>query len=141
MHAYQGNPHVNTGILNMTNIKIAHGRACEELTHYMRQNKIDRVLVVASEHYWVPSGIDVQLKEQLHNLKIVLFHQFTSNPCFDEVMAACKLMTTCKAQMILGLGGGTAMDIAKSVAVLANYSEQDARNAIENSASTFTNKV
>ncbi|MEE9339393.1 MAG: phosphonoacetaldehyde reductase [Methylococcaceae bacterium] len=125
----------------MTEIRIAHGEAGNQLTQFLRLNGTERILIIASERCWLRSGLNAVLEQQLPKLQIVLFHQFTPNPGFEEVMAGCELRNSQQSQMILGLGGGSAMDIAKSVALLANYSEQEARNIIETSSQNFTDKV
>lgn len=125
----------------MTEIRIAHGEAGNELLQFLRLNGTEKILIIASERSWNQSGLNSVLEKQLPKIQIVLFHQFTPNPGFDEVMAGCELRNTHQSQIILGLGGGSAMDIAKSIALLANYSEQDARSVIETSSQNFTNKV
>lgn len=53
------------------------------------------------------------------NIKFTTFLDVTPNPTTDAVDAACALYKECQATSIIALGGGSAIDVAKAVGILA----------------------
>ncbi|MGE5405370.1 MAG: iron-containing alcohol dehydrogenase family protein [Candidatus Saccharibacteria bacterium] len=62
---------------------------------------------------------DVKRVLQLMDITYSVFDKIENNPSLDNVEAAGKAAQACEADLIIGIGGGSPLDAAKAVAVLA----------------------
>jgi len=114
----------------MPRIMISHGQSAKNFVDYLCENSLKRVLVITSSRAWEQSKISSHLENFFPDIQVILFHDFCPNPTFEEIHRACLLAEKHNTQAVLGLGGGTAMDIAKSVVVMAGLSEDAAKALI-----------
>ena len=86
-------------------------------------------LVVTGRRAMRRAGITDKLLRQLEaaGVRPVLFEQVPPNPTTDDVDAGVALALREKAQVVLGLGGGSAMDTAKAIAAVA----RDGRRTVD----------
>ena len=81
-----------------------------------------------------PEGKTVPLKTLFEPLDCVHFTDFTPNPKYEEVSEGVRLFRESKADVIVAVGGGSAMDVAKCVKLYCkmdprrNYLRQEAAN-------------
>jgi alcohol dehydrogenase class IV len=61
---------------------------------------------------------DLLMKE---GISVTHFDGVTPNPTTDVVSAGARLARDCRAEVVLGLGGGSSMDAAKAIAVEATH--------------------
>ncbi|WP_050997278.1 MULTISPECIES: phosphonoacetaldehyde reductase [Frankia] len=73
-----------------------------------------RVLVVASARAFRAAGVE----ELLAVSEVALFSGFTPNPRLGDVVAGCRLRDRWRPEVIVGVGGGSALDVAKLVRLL-----------------------
>ncbi len=73
-----------------------------------------RVLVVASARAFRAAGVEGLLA----GTEVALFSGFTPNPRLDDVVAGCRLRDQWRPEVIVGVGGGSALDMAKLVRLL-----------------------
>ncbi|WJG09491.1 iron-containing alcohol dehydrogenase [Aliiglaciecola sp. LCG003] len=85
------------------------------------QRGIARVLIVTDKQIHALGLLD-KFKQSLRNQQIVfsVFDQVEPDPSADTVMAATSMATAEQVQMVIGFGGGSSLDVAKLVAVLAS---------------------
>ncbi len=69
------------------------------------------------------AGLLQKALDALGNLPCVVFDQTPSNPTEAAVMAAAQLYKQSSCDGLIALGGGSAMDCAKGVAIAATHSE------------------
>lgn len=74
----------------------------------------ERVLVVASTNGVQRAGLDRWLDDPRYRL----FSAFRPNPDLSDVLAGCALRDEWRPSLVVGLGGGSAMDVAKLVRAL-----------------------
>ena len=86
-------------------------------------------LVVTGRSAMRQAGATDKLLRQLEaaGVRPVLFEQVPPNPTTDVVDAGVALVLREKAQVVLGLGGGSALDTAKAIAAVA----RDGRRTVE----------
>lgn len=79
-----------------------------------------KALIIASDSA-KPTGLLKRVEQYLDEAKIehVFFNQFMQNPLSTLVMDGAKLANEEKCDMVIGLGGGSAMDMAKGIAFCA----------------------
>lgn len=83
--------------------------------------KVNRVTVVTGQSFARRTGLCDRLEAILRDAGVreVTFAAASPNPPVSEVEAAAKLARETGAELLIGLGGGSAMDAAKAAAVLA----------------------
>lgn len=87
------------------------------------QSHKNRVFFVSAKSY-NRSNIETKLSIYANDIIVTRFSQFDENPTFEEVMQGVKLFKQAKTQLIIALGGGTAIDLAKLIKYYA-YNELD----------------
>ncbi|MFJ9774021.1 phosphonoacetaldehyde reductase [Kitasatospora sp. NPDC101157] len=73
-----------------------------------------RVLVVATPRALHAVGVHTLLEDT----QWLPFSAFTPNPRIEDVLTGCRLRENWQPDLVLGIGGGSAMDVAKAVRLL-----------------------
>ena len=61
------------------------------------------------------------LVSDLHGLDVAVFSEIFGNPVRSQVMAGAAAYKAHKADAVIGVGGGAALDVAKAIALMANH--------------------
>ncbi|PUF88146.1 MULTISPECIES: iron-containing alcohol dehydrogenase [unclassified Geobacillus] len=78
------------------------------------------VLIVSDPGVIEAGWLDVAVKScKQANLKYTIFHDVTINPKDIEVEKGCKVYIENECDAIIGIGGGSPLDVAKAIAILA----------------------
>ncbi len=86
------------------------------------------VMVVASERSVATTG----LRQKLPDVRLTHFNGFSPNPTLDAALAAARLADRSRPDHIIGLGGGSALDVAKLARVLPTEEAQAAQSVKQN---------
>ena len=86
----------------------------EELTQLGGQ----RVLLVSTGNSYRSCGAKEIIEPRLGGFSLTVFDEFTPNPTYDEVMAGVDCFIREGCNVILAIGGGSAIDMAKSINAL-----------------------
>jgi alcohol dehydrogenase class IV len=78
------------------------------------------VLLVSGKSAYLRSGTEQVLNSALQGTRVHWFHEFTSNPTIEQVQAAVEKSRENACDAVVAVGGGTALDIAKAAAALAD---------------------
>jgi alcohol dehydrogenase class IV len=89
-----------------------------------------RVLLVCGQGSYESSGARQAVEELLDGLQVARFSGFSANPKLEDVERGIRMVRQEEPDTVLAIGGGTAMDIAKTVAVLADE-EGEPRDYVE----------
>lgn len=65
------------------------------------------------------------------NITYILYNEVTPNPTVDQVDEAARMGNELGAKAVIGIGGGSPIDAAKSVAILLEYKDKTARDIYE----------
>ncbi|OXB93192.1 iron-containing alcohol dehydrogenase [Parageobacillus galactosidasius] len=77
------------------------------------------VLIVSDPGVIEAGWLDVAVKScKQANLKYTIFHDVTINPKDIEVEKGCKVYIENECDAIIGIGGGSPLDVAKAIAIL-----------------------
>lgn len=79
-----------------------------------------RVLVVTGRSSAARSGLFTRIRNAMGNCQVELFAEVEPNPSIQTVERGARLARQAHSDLILGAGGGSAMDAAKAIAVLAS---------------------
>ncbi|HIQ03204.1 MAG TPA: iron-containing alcohol dehydrogenase [Desulfurococcales archaeon] len=100
----------------------------------LKENRgIDRVLIVTGKRSYKISGAWDYVKPALEENKVeyVIYDKVGPNPTVDMVDEAAKLGREFGAKAVIGIGGGSPQDTAKSAAILLEYKDKNARELYE----------
>lgn len=89
-----------------------------ELHEYIDDNK-DRILLVTDKTVAKKSGALEKIRPQLEDRHVLLFDDVEENPSLDVLQKGNRLARDNHSNLIIGIGGGSSMDAAKGIAVLA----------------------
>ena len=88
--------------------------ALDQLAESVGAFRPARVLLVASRRALEATRV----LDRLAGHQVHVFSGFRANPVLDDTLAGCRALHECDADLIVGLGGGSAMDTAKLVRLL-----------------------
>jgi len=86
-----------------------------ELTTRFTSNSNCKILVVTGKQSFELSGASVALKEILKSCQTTYFNDFEVNPKLDDAVNGVKLAIDHKVEMIIAIGGGSVLDMAKLI--------------------------
>jgi alcohol dehydrogenase class IV len=89
------------------------------LPKILREHRTHSVLLVSGRSAHAKSGVEDLLKPLLTCMQLHWFRDFTSNPTIKQVEVAVEVIREKHCDAVVGIGGGTALDIAKAAATLA----------------------
>ena len=92
----------------------------EDIAKDMVKKGIDKILVVSGRNAYKSSGAWDVIEKALKNngIKYINYAEVTPNPTADAVDAAVKLGRDFGVKAVMGIGGGSPIDAAKSAAIL-----------------------
>lgn len=101
----------------------------KELAH----KGLDKVVILTGKSAYKKTGAwDVVSKAlEENNIEYALFDKITPNPQHLDIDEAAKLGKEISAKAVIGIGGGSPIDSAKSVAILLKYPEKTAAELYE----------
>ncbi len=102
---------------------------CEDL----KGKEINKVIVVTGRGAYKKSGAWEPTKAAFkkHGIEYVQYDKVTPNPEASHVNEASAIGREFGAQAVIGIGGGSPIDAAKSVAVLLKYTDKTAQELYE----------
>jgi len=105
----------------------------EKILEDLQKKGITKLIVVTDEKAYKITGawdvIEPALKEK--GIEWVLYDKVIPNPTVEQVDEAAKLGKQSGAAAVLGIGGGSPIDTAKSVAILLEYTDKTAAELYE----------
>ena len=105
----------------------------EDVAKDMKSKGIDKILVVSGRNAYKSSGAWDVIEKALKNNGIAYtnYAEVTPNPTADAVDAAAKQGKEFGAKAVMGIGGGSPIDAAKSVAIILANDGVTARDIYE----------
>jgi alcohol dehydrogenase len=104
-----------------------------DIAKELKKKGIAKVIVVTGKSSYIKTGAWDYAKKALQENEIdfIIYDGITPNPTVDQVDAATIMGREFGARAVLSIGGGSPIDAAKSIAILLEYPEQNARNLME----------
>ena len=103
----------------------------EQLIHIAQKHKAKKVLVVTGKKSFLLSGAKAYLSNLFEDIKVVRFSDFEVNPQLEDVWGGIKILRDFEPQLIVAIGGGSVIDMAKLVNCFAANTHRDAVDIIE----------
>lgn len=92
-----------------------------ELDEYLEKAKVQTLLLVCDAAFNLLniSKYFANLEERM-GIKVIKFNEFQSNPSYESVAEGTKLFLKTKCELIVAVGGGSAIDVAKCIKLYSN---------------------
>ncbi|MHB9945848.1 alcohol dehydrogenase [Clostridium botulinum] len=104
-----------------------------DIASNLKNMNIDKVLIVTGRGAYRKTGAWEYVEKALEkeNITYILYNEVTPNPTVDQVDEAARMGSELGAKAVIGIGGGSPIDAAKSVAILLEYKDKTARDIYE----------
>lgn len=108
-------------VFNTSSSIVSANGASTNLIQFCRSKNVSRLLLVTDKGL-LSAGLldDLTLALETNNVPYVFFSDVTADPTDSAVLKAVTVAQTEKADLIVGFGGGSPMDVAKIVSYLAH---------------------
>ncbi|TCW41986.1 iron-containing alcohol dehydrogenase [Thermoanaerobacterium thermosaccharolyticum] len=118
---------------NTTYFGIGSIQKIKDILEILKNKGIDNVIFITGKGSYKASGAWDVVKPVLDelDLKYSLYDRVGPNPTVDMIDEAAKIGRESGAKAVVGIGGGSPIDTAKSVAVLLKYTDKNARELYE----------
>jgi alcohol dehydrogenase len=100
-----------------TKIRFGWGRF-QEIRQVVDELKGKKIFLVTSKHFAKRYGILDKLSDFLKGLTLVVFAEVEENPTIETVDRGAAQCRESKCDLVMGLGGGSALDAGKAMAML-----------------------
>lgn len=92
-----------------------------DITNYFVENKINKILLVCDKGSIPFLKIYDYFKDlEGQGIDVVWFSDFEPNPQYESVCNGVELFNDEKCEMIVAVGGGSAIDVAKCIKLYSN---------------------
>ncbi len=100
----------------MTEQRSYFSRGCvRELPGLLAEYDADSVLLVCGRKSFETSGLEPIITAALSGCRLCRFSDFSANPTLQESLAGARLAQAQQCSLIIAAGGGSAMDVAKTI--------------------------
>ena len=94
--------------------------ALDELPGILAKSGAQRVFLVTGRTSYAASGAENRLSKMFTGRSVRRFCDFQENPKIEDVVAGIKAFRLADPDLVIAVGGGTAMDLAKIINALAS---------------------
>ncbi len=96
------------------------GKSEEALAEVLREEAPRKIFLVADKNAYGKSGAEALFSSILKDFDVVAFSEFQENPKIEDIEKGIEAFRSHNPDLVLAVGGGSALDTAKSVNVLAS---------------------
>ena len=89
------------------------------LQEIIKKYQPNSIFLVTGRSSYELSGAKRELELILKKYKIIIFNDFTINPKIEDIKKGIKLFKRNDCDLVIAIGGGSVIDIAKSINILA----------------------
>lgn len=88
-----------------------------KLKEILSNTNPSHVFLVTGKKSYTLSGAEAVIKELIPAQNYTRFSDFSTNPKLEDVMKGCELLAKHKSELIIAIGGGSVIDMAKLISV------------------------
>jgi alcohol dehydrogenase len=107
---------------NMQTIQSGLGSS-ENLREVLKIYGASRILAVTGRRSFESSGAKIRLADALQDFQVTYFDDFSPNPKLDDAKRGAKLIYEHGIELIISVGGGSVMDMAKLIKAFSSNME------------------
>ena len=105
-----------------------------QIREIIAENNANKILLVTGKKSYISSNAKSKLDRLLSNVHIKQFNKFEVNPKIDDVFTGIKAIHSTKFDLIIAVGGGSVIDMAKLINILAVQKDSNLVKYIDNSS-------
>lgn len=102
-----------------------------KLKDIVRQYAPQRILLVRDGQAYTICGAQSVMNEALKGIIVIDFFDFQQNPKIEDVQKGLTILKQQSVDLIIGIGGGSVMDMAKLIRILHSYNVDESFKPIE----------
>ncbi len=103
---------------------IGRNSACS-IVEALKRLSAKSVLLVTGKASYRTSGAEAIFSELLSPFQVTHFSDFSPNPTLEEALKGVEICREVKANVVIAVGGGSAMDVAKAIAAFRDIPGQE----------------
>lgn len=105
----------------------------EEIVNELKAEGVESFLVVTGKNAYISSGAWEVIESVMlsKGVKFAVYSGVTPNPTVEQVDTAVEVGRSINASAVIGIGGGSAIDAAKSAAIMLKYPERKCADLYE----------
>ncbi|HBA36485.1 TPA: alcohol dehydrogenase [Candidatus Falkowbacteria bacterium] len=93
--------------------------AIKNLDKYLGHNKVKKIFLVSGKMAYKLCGAEKLLRPVFEKYSVFNFTGFSSNPNLVDIKRGLKLFKKYNPDLVIAIGGGSAIDVAKTINILA----------------------
>ena len=105
----------------------------EKVETLIKETKSKKILLVTGKQSYITSNAKDKLDIILRNIYVEQFSQFDVNPNLDDVYTGLKLFKNIEYDLVIAIGGGSVIDMAKLINILSAQKNSDILRYIKDS--------
>lgn len=90
-----------------------------DLKNLVSKYSANKIFLVTGKNSYFHSGSDKFISEALEGMEYVRFSEFDQNPRYEDAMRGLDLFLQSKFDLIIAIGGGSVMDMAKLINIFS----------------------
>lgn len=94
----------------------------QNIAEILEQEDPSSILLVHGKNSYQHSGAVAVLTRMLRPYTVTEFTGFSSNPQWEEVIRGIELWKSTRPELVIAIGGGSSIDVAKAMTILAQQS-------------------
>jgi phosphonopyruvate decarboxylase len=102
----------------------------KDLPKFIELTKPKNIFLVTGKKSYEQSGAKDKVESMLDNIETINFSEFSVNPKLEDVEKGIRIFNEEKCDLVIAVGGGSVIDIAKAINVLASQ-EGKAKDYVE----------
>ncbi len=91
----------------------------------IKETRAEKILLVTGKQSYVYCNAKSWIDKILNNIYTEQFNQFKVNPKLDDVYTGVRLLKNTKFDLVIAVGGGSVIDMAKLINILAVQKDSD----------------
>lgn len=112
-----------------------------ELLGLINKKNIKSVFLVTGRKSYETTGAGKKLSNISQKCEVTRFFDFEVNPKIEDVITGVNLLRKVKSEIIIAIGGGSVIDVAKSINVLVNYNDNQYLDVVSGKLETIKTKL
>ena len=91
-----------------------------KLALILKNHKPKSIFLVTGQSSYEKSGAKQAIEKILEGFKVIKFDKFEENPKLEDIKKGVQLFKKSKCDFVIAIGGGSAIDVAKSINIISS---------------------
>ena len=105
-------------------------RSIENIASICRDSRVNNILIVSGKESIKKNHAFEKINKLLAGFNLFFFQEFSKNPTLEEVKKGINIFLKNNIEMVIAVGGGSCIDMAKLIRSLVKFNNQDIERVI-----------